>query len=132
MKFEIRRTSCYDEKPHCDAIEEIYTRIDSRTISTLKKARELIKEKKWIIKWLEEGKNHREIEVNTYQPPNSQEKFNTMIARDIEGDKRWVIEIIDIFQWLIDLDEEIVLSPPNVNNAIVPLFKIEIYDDYRE
>jgi len=116
MKFQIKRTSSWGNKPCDEAFLDKYTRIDARTtddpckipcyFDNPEKAKKM---------WFGEGSNHR-VE-------------NGWIKRDFE-DEGWFIEINSL--------EELMKFHEKYGNLVInsdyssSISTLEIYDDYRE
>lgn len=119
MEYKISRTSMWsDGKPHKDAYQRAYIRVDTRTTDDPAK---IPRYKAHPEEWYQEGTNHR-VE-------------NGKIKRDFHKENGWFIQVDDIHQFLDKLYEdeevgEIVLSIEDDTNPT--MLSIEIYDTYRE
>lgn len=113
MKFQIKRTSIWDDVKPCDeAIEDKLVSVDVRSVSSPDKLSCMTPEK-----WYSEGTNHRTINGN--------------IARDLDKRDCYTINI-NTLKDLMELQNkygDLVIGTSYIDR-ITP--SIEIYDDYRE
>ena len=121
MEFLVERTSVWAaidfKKPCKEAIAKEFVYIDRRTAKTLIEAK-LPKHKHWADEFFSRGTNHREE--------------RGMIARDLESQKKWVINI-DTLEDLIKLVNkygDIIVVQVDDYKGIE--LCIEIYDGYRK
>ena len=123
MKFIIRRTSRKEVK---NTKKEKVWYYDYRTFPNINAMKKDTK-KKWIQKWFEEGRNHRNIE-----DPTPDVFGNVLgVVREIEKEEQF-IEIEDIIKWIEDLGERVLISPPKKDypNYVDILWEIEIVDGF--
>ena len=116
--FEVRRTSCWDDKcPYEKCIPIKLTRVETRTLKTPEEFDTNFSKSEG--KWLEVGTNHR---VNK----------QGFITRDRDEKDTYGIEINsleELMDFFNKVNEEIVLRKSWIDNKTPCL---EIYDDYRE
>ena len=125
MRFIITRTSLWQDEsplPEDKRIRKVtYTRIDRRTLKTLEEVRQHQIGKYWF----DSGTNHREEAIN-----------GCGVARDIEGEEAWIIELNslgELCKFIDEVEDPIVISNANgywKDGSAV--YEIEIYDSYRE
>lgn len=113
MKFQIKRTSMWDDKKPCEeAVADKLVSVDVRSVSSPEKLTCMTAEK-----WYGEGTNHRIINGN--------------IARDLDKRDCYVVKINTLkeLMGLQDKYGDLIISTSYIDRATP---SIEIYDDYRE
>jgi len=108
----ISRTSLWDDEQPCpEAVKELLTYLDYRTVPTLEEA----KKQWWYENWYNDGENHREE--------------NGMVVCDLKNKKEdWVIEFDNILDLHKKYGQLVVSKSPYKEHELL----LEIYDGYRE
>lgn len=111
MKFEISRTSAWDECPCDEAKEEMLTYVDYRSVATLDEG----KSKHWFDDWYAGGINHRE-------------ERGCIACDSLRKRTVWTIDIVDPLE-LYEAYGDLCIQRSEYKECYAHL---EIYDSWRE